>query len=202
MRGRWRTPLLAGTALVAGLTAAGGTFALWTADSGPGAVTITAGDLDIEPHGEAVWTETSADVATAPRTIDPTTFLVRQGDTVEVAYGFTTYLQGDNLVGQLEVDFSDPASLPGGVSASYTVYDAAEQPLAPPAVLGTATTFDDPSQQLAADDSGRTDSYTLVISLDFTGMADRFSAESAVQLTDLGGFDVELHQVRTGVGFQ
>src|SRR5699024_2411580 len=117
MRARWRTPLLAGTALLAGLTAAGGTFALWNADAGPDGVRITAGDLDISDGG-AVWQETSPDVADAPHTIDPETFLVRQGDTVEASYDFTTYLQGDNMLGRLEVGWSHPAELPTGVSGT------------------------------------------------------------------------------------
>lgn len=200
MRARWRTPLLAGTALLAGLTAAGGTFALWHADTGPDGVQITAGDLDISDGGGAVWQETSADVADAPHTIDPETFLVRQGDTVEVTYQLSTHLQGDNMLGQLEVGWSDPATLPTGVSGSYTVYDATGAALAPATALGTATELAD--QQLETDDAGRTDDFTLVVSLDFAGLDDRFGAGSTPQLADLGWFDVELHQVRTGVGFQ
>src|SRR5690625_4947333 len=114
MRARWGAPLLAGTALLVGLTAAGRTFAIWTAGTGPDAVTISAGDLDIEPAGAAVWQETSADVSGTPRTIDPETFLVRQGDTVDVTYQVTTHLQGENMLGQLEVVWTDPADLPTG----------------------------------------------------------------------------------------
>ena len=200
MRARWRMPLLAGTALVAGLTAAGGTFALWSAESGRDAVTITAGDLDIDA-GEAVWTETSSDVAAAPHTIDPETFLVRQGDTIQVSYQFTTHLQGENMLGQIEVDWADAPDLPSGVSGSYTLRDASSTELAT-AALGTATALDDAAHQLAADDAGRADTYTLTIALDFAGLPDRFGADSPVQVADLGTFDVELHQVRTGVGFQ
>ena len=201
MRARWRMPLLAGTALVAGLTAAGGTFALWTADSGRDPVTITAGDLQIEAGGEAVWTETSADVAAAPHPIDPETFLVRQGDTIRVSYAFTTHVQGENMLGQIEVDWADAPDLPSGVTGTYTLQDAASTELAT-ADLGTAVTLDDAAHQLAADDAGRTDTYTLAIDLDFADLDDRFGADSPMQLADLGIFDVELHQVRTGVGFQ
>lgn len=199
MRARWGAPLLAGTALLVGLTAAGSTFAIWTAGTGPDAVTISAGDLDIEPAGAAVWQETSADVSGTPRTIDPETFLVRQGDTVDVTYQVTSHLQGENMLGQLEVDWTDPADLPTGVAGTYTVFDAGGDALTPQDVpLGTATTF--PDRQLRAGDAGRTDHFTLTISLDFTDLEDRGGAGSAPQLTDLGAFDVELHQVRTGVG--
>ncbi len=203
MRARWRTPLLAGTALLAGLTAAGGTFALWTAQTGLAGATITAGDLDIQAVGDPVWEETSADVVGAgAHLIDPQNFLVRQGDTFDVTYHFTTHLQGDNMLGQLEVDWSDAADLPPGVTGTYSVLDATGTPLGSPTALGAELRLDDTTQQLDTDDAGRTDHFTLVISLDFADLDDRFGAGSDVQLADLGTFDVELHQVRTGVGFQ
>lgn len=201
MRTRWRLPALAGATVVAGLVAGGGTFALWnTSGSAPEQI-ITAGNLDIE-SGSTTWTETSADVATAPHTIDPATFLVRQGDTVEASYEFTTHLQGDNMLGELTVDWTDSAGLPSGVSGTYQLYDGDHTPLmASAAALGTATTLDG-TEQLDADDAGREDTFTVAITLDFADLADRFGADSAVQLADLGNFEVTLDQVRSGEGFQ
>lgn len=201
MRTRWRLPALTGATLVAGLVAGGGTFALWSNGGSTPEQIITAGNLDIE-SGSTTWTETSADVAAAPHTIDPATFLVRQGDTVEASYEFTTHLQGDNMLGELKVDWTDPADLPSGVSGTYQLYDGADTPLMPSAApLGTTTALDG-AQQLDADDAGREDTFTVTITLDFDGLADRFGADSTVQVADLGSFEVTLDQVRTGEGFQ
>ena len=200
MRTRRRLPLLAGAALLAGMVAGGGTFALWNTEAATPANIITTGNLDIEA-GDLRWDETSADVASPQADLDPETFLVRQGDTIQVSYEFTTHLQGDNMLGQIEVDWTDAPGLPSGATGSYTLWDASNAELAA-AALGTAVTLDDAAQQLDADDDGRTDSYTLTIDLDFADLPDRFGVDSPVQLADLGTFDLELHQIRTGAGFQ
>ncbi|WP_147915467.1 hypothetical protein [Ruania zhangjianzhongii] len=200
MRTRRRLPLLAGAALLAGMVAGGGTFALWNTEATTPANIITNGNLDIEA-GDIRWDETSADVASPQTDLDPADFLVRQGDTIQVSYEFTTHLQGDNMLGQIEVDWADAPALPSGVSGSYQLNDSAGAELAT-APLGTVVRLDDAAQQLDADDAGRADTYTLTIDLDFADLDDRFGADSAAALADLGTFDVELHQVRTGEGFQ
>src|SRR5699024_12275992 len=92
--------------------------------------------------GAAVWQYTSVDVSVTPRTIDPESFLLRQGDTVDVTYQVTTHLQGETMLGQLEVDWTDPADLPSGVAGTYTVFDAGGDALTPQAVpLGTRITL-------------------------------------------------------------
>lgn len=202
MRTRWRLPALAGATVVAGLIAGGGTFALWNNGGSTPEAIMSSGNLDIEASGDAVWTQTSDDVAAAPHAIDPETFLVRQGDTVEASYEFTTHLQGDNMLGELEVDWQSEADLPTGVSGTYQLYDGDDTPLmSSAAALGTATTLD-AGQQLDADDAGRADTFTVTITLDFANLADRFGADSSVQLADLGSFEVTLDQVRAGEGFQ
>ncbi|MBR7559818.1 hypothetical protein KC218_25040, partial [Mycobacterium tuberculosis] len=82
-RTSWRLPLLATAVLIAGTAAGGGTMALWKTAGNTAPAAIIAGDLDVTA-GETTWTETSSDVANSGRTIDPETFLVRQGDTVEM----------------------------------------------------------------------------------------------------------------------
>lgn len=202
MRTRWRLPALAGVALVAGMAAGGGTFALWSADAATPAQIVNAGNLDIAA-GAVTWTETSTDVPSSPQTIDPATFLVRQGDTVTAEFAFTTTLQGDNMLGQLSVDWTDPSALPAGVTATYQVYDASNNALLTTEPdLGAAATLNAATQQIDADDAGRTDNFTVLVSLDFSGMADRFGSGSTVQTADLGTFEVTLEQSRTGVGFQ
>lgn len=200
MRTRRRLPLLAGAALLTGMVAGGGTFALWNTEATTPANIITTGNLDVEA-GDLRWDETSADVASPQADLDPAQFLVRQGDTFTVTYEFTTHLQGDNMLGQIEVDWTTAPGLPSGATGSYTLRDASSAELAA-AALGTAVTLDDAGQQLDADDDGRTDSYTLTIDLDFADLPDRFGVDSPVQLADLGTFDIELHQIRTGAGFQ
>lgn len=207
MSTRWRVPALAGVALLAGLATGGGTFALWTAGSAVPNVVVSSGNLDIETAG-TTWTETSADVEAAPHTIDPNDFLVREGDTVEVRYEFTTHLQGDNMLGELSVDWDEGApSLPTNVTGTYAVYrvqggaDAALTDVTNPPTLGDTVTLDGNSQQIDAGDAGRTDTFAVVVELDFTGMPDRFDAGSTVQTADLGQLQVTLEQTRTGVGF-
>lgn len=189
--------MLAGAGLLVGLIAGGGTFALWNADASVDGGTITSGNLDIEWVGTAAeWRETSADVTSPQDPItNPGDFLVRQGDTVTVTRDFTTDLQGDNMLGKLSVDWSqESSSVPAGVIGDYTIYDAASQPLVT-GDLGVPPGPDGVLDQLDADDAGRTDTYTLEITLDFTGMDDRFRGGTE-QTADLGTFQFTLDQVR------
>src|SRR5699024_8642192 len=152
--------------------------------------------LDVE-NGNAVWTETSSDVAAAPHVIDPATFLVRQGDTFTVDYDFSITLDGDNMRGAIGVTWPEAPTLPAGVTATYEVRDSDGDPVGTPETLGQ----DAVAGAVNAADSFDTD-YTLHVELDTAGLPDRFGQASAVQTVDLGEFSVSLEQIRTGGGFQ
>lgn len=200
MHTRRRLPILAGSALLAALLAAGGTFALWDNSGDLGDVTLTAGDLDISDIAGPMWEQTSDDVNN-PGIIDPRDFKVRQGDTFTVTYDFTTELQGDNMLGELSVDWSDPQNIPDGIDATYMLYDDGDRELLDsPADVGSSAVLSD--EHLQADNAGRSDEFSLVVSLDCDGLADRFGPESDTQTADLGTFDVDLHQIRDGEGFK
>ena len=189
----WRLPLLAAAVLIAGTAAGGGTAALWKTAGNAVPATIIAGDLDVTA-GESTWTETSSDVANSGRTIDPETFLVRQGDTVEMTQDFTTRINGDNMVARIAVDWAEPAELPEGVTADYAVLDSTGTRLGESTPVGSDLILDE--DRLATGNDGRTDRFSVVVSIDFAGMSDRFGAESPVQIADLGRFTFTLDQVR------
>ena len=204
MSSRWRVPALAGAALLAGLAAGGGTFALWDTGTALPQAVVTSGNLDIQAES-TTWTETSGDVSSAPHAIDPESFPVRAGDTIAVRYEFSTQLQGENMLGQLAVGWDDGApSLPEKVSGTYVVYQVVEGtdvPLTGPLPLGQSTTTGPTAAQMDTDAAGRTDTFAIVVDLEFEGMDDRFGAGSQVQTADLGQLQVTLEQTRTGVGF-
>lgn len=194
-----RTIVLGAVVLVAAMAVGGGTAAVWTTVSQTPETIFTAGNLDIAA-GERTWKETSADVANVGVPIDPATFLIRQGDTVTMSQPFTTALQGDNMIGKISVDWTDASSIPNGVSATYDIRDASGQAVGGTRNLGEPLTLDTADELLVTDDEGRDDDFTVTVSLDFSELSDRFSAESTTQLTDLGKFTIQLDQVRTGGG--
>ncbi|MDN6175547.1 MAG: hypothetical protein L0J17_09165 [Brevibacterium sp.] len=194
-----RTLVLGAVVLVTAMAVGGGTAAVWTTASDAPDTTITAGNLDITA-GERMWTETSTDVANPGATIDPAAFLIRRGDAVTMSQPFTTTLQGDNMIGKVSVDWSDPSTIPNGVSASYDIYDASGQTVGSTRNLGESLNLDETEELLLTDDDGRVDDFTVTVSLDFAGLSDRFSDDSTTQLTDLGKFTIRLDQVRTGGG--
>lgn len=191
-RTTWRMPVLAAAVLIAGTAAGGGTAALWKTAGNAAPATIIAGDLDVSA-GETTWTETSSDVENTGRTIDPDTFLVRQGDTVAMTQDFTTRLAGDNMTARIAVDWADPADLPEGVTGDFTVLDSAGTRLGDPVPIGEDLVIDD---RLITGDAGRTDDFSVAVSLDFANMSDRFGSESPVQVADIGRFTFTLDQVR------
>ena len=207
---RWPLPTLAAAALVAGAGAAGGTFALWNGTSGTDQAVIVAGDLDISADdGENPrWYETSPDVDTTPRDIDPDEFLVRQGDAAGADYEFAIELDGDNMRAALRLDWLRSPDLPGGVNGSYALLDADGEPTLDE--NGAPVSGDLPSDGAASVDLGvfnfdgeaGSESFILSIALDFDDLEDRFGAESEPQVADLGDFSVGLEQIREGDGFQ
>lgn len=196
---RRRAPVaLVATALLAAAAGATGTAALWSSGEPTPLARLTAGDLDIELLGTPEWLETSADVASAPRPIDPTEFLARPGDSVTVRQDVTTELQGDNLVGLLSASWASDPALPEGTTATYTVRDADGFPVATDVPVGTRAFLG----RLDADDDGRADVFTLEVTIAWAeDMPDRVGADAAPQVVDLGDIVLSLDQTRTGEGF-
>lgn len=188
--------LLVIAALLAAFAAAAGTMALWNQEPAwPEAQFVKTGDLEIASTGEPIWHETSPDVTTAPRQIDPDEFLIRAGDSVTVDFPFETTLIGDNMQGKLSVDWATDTRIPDSVFGHYSIHDEyGTELISSPIVLGSDTVFN----MTPPDDGSQTASYTVRVHLDFAGLDDRFGADSVDQLNDLGDFAVELHQVRPG----
>lgn len=183
----WLLPI--GVAILAGLGAAGGTFALWSDHDDTNGHLIASGDLKVTSLGTPEWEETSPDVVSVPQTIDPTTFLVRPGDAVAVEIPFETTMRGDNLSTELIVDWSADSAVPAGVTGTYVLVDPNGTELTDdPTNLGQAIDFD-------ATDGGH---YAVRVELDFAGLQHRFGADDVDPLSELGNFDVEVHQVRPG----
>src|SRR5690606_41765637 len=196
-RRRSAGPLVAAAALLAGAVGAGGTVALWTSGGSSPTGSITAGDLDIELVGDTAWRETSRDVPGTPRDIDPEEFLARPGDTVTLTQDFRTVLQGDNMLGHLTVDWERAPDLATGTAATWTVRDAAHTALVEDVPLGSSRTL----PALDTDDDGRSDTFTLEVTVTFDReMPDRFAAGAPVQVADLGTIASVLDQVRGGEG--
>src|SRR5699024_3552633 len=115
--------------------------------------------------------------------IDPEIFKVRDGDKFTVTYDFSTELQGDNMLGELHVDWSKQEDIPPGVTGTYMLFDGDGNELLDNDVdLGDTAILDSQDQQLPADNAGRSDDFSLTVSLDFTGLPDRFSADSPEQI--------------------
>ncbi|WP_120003238.1 hypothetical protein [Nesterenkonia muleiensis] len=206
---RWPLPALAAAALVAGAGAAGGTFALWNGTSGTDQAVIVAGALDISvDDGENPrWYETSPDVDSTPRDIDPEEFLVRQGDTVGAGYEFAIELDGDNMRADLRLDWLRSPDLPEGVSGSYELLDADGEPVLDENGMPVSGDLPDGATSvdlgvLDFDGQARSEGFILSLALDFDDLEDRFGSESEPQVVDLGDFSVGLEQIREGDGFQ
>jgi len=190
-------PVVLAAAFLAGAVGAGGTAALWSSDGGTPLGAVVSGDLDVELLGPTRWHETSPDVPGTPREVDPAEFLVRPGDTLTVRQQFTTELTGDNMLGRLTVAWAQPPALPAGAAATYAVRDGADDVVVSDVPLGTSATLPD----LDTDDDGRTDTFTLEVTLGFADTADRFGPDAAPQVADLGAVVLRLEQARTGEGF-
>lgn len=188
--------LWATLAVVAALGAAAGTMALWNETSAwPEAHFVTSGDLSVTATGDPVWHETSSDVTSEPRVIDPEAFLIRAGDSVSADFPFETTLTGDNMAAELSVDWDTDTRIPDSVSGRYSIFDEQGTELTSSAtVLGDETVLD-LTPPAGAD---QTAAYTVQVHLDFAGLDDRFGADSVDQLDDLGDLTIELHQVRPG----
>lgn len=186
----WLIPVTTG--LLAALSAAGGTFALWHDASRPTPEFIGTGHLAITALADPVWQDTSHPV---PQEIDPTDFHVRRGDSLRVSIPVETTLDGTNLAAQLTVQLAADAALPAGVQANYQLLDARGTPLTPGAL---------PLNTLSPVPIIDGTHYTVRIDLDFTGSQEvpvpspKTDRPPADPLATLDGIDVVIHQVRDG----
>ena len=193
-----RIPLLAGTAILAISLGGAATYALWGAAGEHPFAAITAGDLAIELVDEAVWRETSGDVAGTPREIDPRTFRARPGDSFEIRQEFITTVEGENMLARVTVsEASTGPTLPPGVRADYVVLDDDGEPVGDPVALGNELIVD----RVEADDVRRTDTFTLVVGLELLDGEVAFGPNGAASVVDLGTIAIDLQQVREGTGF-
>jgi alternate signal-mediated exported protein len=192
---------IAGAALVVAVGAGAATYSLWNADGDATAGVITSGNLDIAltPDGFA-WRETSPDVVGKQSGTTGESFaqfVAMSGDSFTVRQGFTTTLEGDNMLGLLSVGWGSQPQLPGGVSATYRVLDSDDDEVA-------SATLGQPVE--VRDLPVGSDSWTVEVDLDFAASEpDRyttFSGTDPFEITDLGAIVVDLEQVRTGTGFE
>jgi alternate signal-mediated exported protein len=188
-------------ALVVAIGAGAATYAAWTADGDAPAGVITSGDLDIALVPDSFsWQETSPDVAAARSGVTRESFaqfVAMSGDSFTVRQGFTTTLEGDNMLGLLSVGWGAQPQLPDGVSATYRVLDSDDAEVA-------SATLGQPVE--VRDLPVGSDRWTVEVILDVAdGKPDRyttFSGTDPVEITDLGTIEVDLDQVRTGTGFE
>lgn len=200
--GKWRLPLMAGAALVAGMVASGGSFALWSAaDTADGAV-ITAGNLDVSSDSNApLWRVSSAPGESPGEEIMSSEFLVRAGDATTADFDFTLTMEGDNMRAALNLDWRTAPELPEGVTGTYVLLDAEREPVLDEegnSVRGALPSNTENIDLGVFDVAGETaiESLTLQMALDFSEMADRFGPDSEPQTADLGEFAVVLDQDR------
>lgn len=160
-----------------GLLVGGSTFALWVDNADVDGGLITAGSLDVSPEGDAAWFDVSPDVdhgAGATRhSIDPATFLIVPGDTVEYNQALKLDLAGDNLKANLTIDvptLTDVAGQPtfdSRLTGEYRVYlgdTATGTPIGTGATpLGNSLVVNDLTPASASTD----DTYTVVITFNF-----------------------------------
>jgi hypothetical protein len=154
----------------------------------PEAEFVASGQFEITATSDPVWREASATMATAPRVIDPETFQIHSGDSVQVDYPFEMTLPRESTTGTLRVEWMADTGTPDTVIGLYSIHDDQGHDL-----TGAMTTLGSEMQvEFPRPDDGVTGSYVVRIYLDFAGLDDRFGSSSVDQLTDLGDFTVEL----------
>lgn len=192
-----RTRLLAAAALAVALVTGLGTYALWSDSQVAGGSLLRAGDLDLVLAGPPTWTETSPDVANAPRGIDPESFRAMPGDTVELRQDVVTTLSGDNIAGELSVHWSSPEELPDGVSATYQLHDGDGAAMTPaPVAVGDSWVM----PELPAGESSWSVTVRFVLDPDPAYAEGDAVAGAPAPLADLGEMVIDLRQVRSGDG--
>ncbi|AMY17929.1 MULTISPECIES: alternate-type signal peptide domain-containing protein [Nocardiaceae] len=81
-----------------------GSFALWSDSEGVQGGTITAGDLDIAPVSQGVWTDVSPGSVSTAGPVDPATFRMVPGDVLEYRASYRVTADGENLRAVLTAD--------------------------------------------------------------------------------------------------
>lgn len=154
------------------LAGSAGTFALWSDSATVPGDTITSGNLDVAAAGFQAF-DVSADRSDATATtatgakghiIDPSTWRMVPGDTVELNYGIAVALEGDNLVANLDTSGllnQLKASSPDAekhVSTSVQLFSRDANGALVPATLGSgnqvALQADSVGQAAGVDDAG------------------------------------------------
>lgn len=114
------------------LTGVGGSFAMWSESQTVDAGTVTAGHLDMTVSA-GTWYDTLGTTATTDDVeIDPSTFLMVPGDTLEYRATIDPDLVGDNLEASLTADLSTASgALADFVDVGATLGGAESQVLTP-----------------------------------------------------------------------
>ena len=129
---------IAGAAGIALLLGGAGTFALWNDSVNIPGGTISSGDLSIDDTSVGVWRDVSTDKT--PVVIDPTTFLMVPGDTVEYAQDVTLNASGDNLVANFGYT-STGSTIPAGFTVAVSVLDSGGLPVTGPIAVVDGATY-------------------------------------------------------------
>lgn len=194
-----RVTLLA--ALVAVLIGLGtGTaVALYSVNTISDAKTITSGDLWIRV-GDMTWEQVTpgVDGAPEPLTQTPENFVSMPGDVIEIRVPVTTYLKGDDLIGDMTIDCSGAASSTSPISASFHIEDANRHQVEPATGetdIATPLTV----HGLLGGDAGTTANWTVVITVKVLGDYQWVTPSSPDPGTSwtVGSVDATLKQVRS-----
>jgi alternate signal-mediated exported protein len=165
---------IAGGAGIVLLLGGAGTFALWNDSASVDGGTISTGTLTISGVGTAQWRDVSSDVT--PSDVDDS-FVMVPGDTLTLSQDFTIEADGDNLFAEVDYDYTAPAGLPTGVTATLAVTNGA-----------TAVTAGTPVSVVDGD------TIHVVLTLDFaSSTSGTTSQDASVTLDDV---DLTVTQVR------
>ena len=163
------TVLAALIAILIGL-GTGTAVALYSVHTVTDAGMITTGDLTITV-GEMTWEQVTPGVtnpASGLLSETPAAFVSMPGDVIEIRVPVTTYLQGDNLVGDMTIDCGGAASSSADISASFHIEDVGGTQVEPARGnqdIATPLTM----HGLLGGDEGTTADWTVVIRVEVLG---------------------------------
>lgn len=160
-----------------------GSFALWQDSTTTDGGTIMSGELSIEQVGEPVWRETSGDVNTA-RVIDPATYRIVPGDTIEFTSEYSILAEGDNLIANLS---ADTATITGDADLRAAI--------GTPTVTATSGDTTLPTDGTAAIISS--EDQNVQVQVTFTFDEDTTDQVAQNQSLNLENFTLDLNQVRS-----
>jgi len=199
------TVLAALMAVLIGL-GTGTAVALYSVHAVTSAGTITSGDLWISV-GDMTWEQVTPGVPPAPGATSSTSGVLNQtpagfvsmpGDVIEIRVPVTTYLKGDNLIGDMTIDCSSSASSGSPISASFHIENAAGNQVVPTSGdqdINTPVTV----HGLLGGDAGTTTNWTVVITVQVLGAYQWVTPDSPNPGTSwtVGAVDATLKQVRS-----